>query len=131
MAFYFVSTFATAQTPTKQRPYGYRGLPAFANSSRQMNDYIYSFTKKLEADQGVSRSHFHWVTSKYVGKNDIEDFSKNVRNMYDFTSLGSIVGVSNALIMADKMKKKKDFTKLEKALTLGREITIEDIRKIS
>ncbi|SMG62781.1 hypothetical protein BMETH_1295_0 [methanotrophic bacterial endosymbiont of Bathymodiolus sp.] len=30
MAFYFVSTFATAQTPTKQRPYGYRGLPALA-----------------------------------------------------------------------------------------------------
>ncbi|TXK96566.1 hypothetical protein BMR02_11395 [Methylococcaceae bacterium HT1] len=26
MAFYFVSTFANAQTPTKQRPYGYRGL---------------------------------------------------------------------------------------------------------
>ena len=30
MAFYFVSTLATAQTPTKQRPYGYRGLPALA-----------------------------------------------------------------------------------------------------
>jgi hypothetical protein len=32
MAFYFVSTFATAQTPTKQRPYGYLGLPALAFS---------------------------------------------------------------------------------------------------
>ncbi|SCN47489.1 hypothetical protein BAZMOX_25926_1 [methanotrophic endosymbiont of Bathymodiolus azoricus (Menez Gwen)] len=30
MAFYFVSTFATAQTQTKQWPYGYRGLPALA-----------------------------------------------------------------------------------------------------
>ncbi|WP_221896120.1 hypothetical protein [Bathymodiolus japonicus methanotrophic gill symbiont] len=45
MAFYFVSTFANAQTPTKQRPYGYRGLkiitslrlrfPDFQRSSRQ------------------------------------------------------------------------------------------------
>jgi len=108
-----------------------KGFKINTNSSRQMNDYIYSFTKKLEVDQGVSRSHFHWVTSKYIGKNDIEDFSKNVRNMYDFTSLGSIVGVSNALIMANEMKKKKDFLKLEKVLTLGREITVEDIRKIS
>jgi hypothetical protein len=30
MAFYFVATFAVAQTPKKQRPYGYRGLPALA-----------------------------------------------------------------------------------------------------
>jgi len=108
-----------------------KGFKINTDSSRQMNDYIYSFTKKLEIEQGVSRSHFHWVTSKYIGVDDIEDFSKNVRNMYDFTSLGSIVGVRNSLIMADQMKKRKNFSDLEVVLTLGREITEEDIRKIS
>ncbi|WP_263458810.1 hypothetical protein [Bathymodiolus japonicus methanotrophic gill symbiont] len=33
MAFYFVSTFANAQTPTKQRPYGYRGLKIITSLS--------------------------------------------------------------------------------------------------
>ncbi|WP_221893693.1 hypothetical protein [Bathymodiolus japonicus methanotrophic gill symbiont] len=39
MAFYFVSTFANAQTPTKQRPYGYRGLKIFTSLKLHFQDF--------------------------------------------------------------------------------------------
>ncbi|WP_221897896.1 hypothetical protein [Bathymodiolus japonicus methanotrophic gill symbiont] len=39
MAFYFVSTFANAQTPTKQRPYGYRGLEIFTSLKLRFQDF--------------------------------------------------------------------------------------------
>ncbi|WP_221897837.1 hypothetical protein [Bathymodiolus japonicus methanotrophic gill symbiont] len=39
MAFYFVSTFAIAQTPTKQRPYGYRGLKIFTSLKLRFQDF--------------------------------------------------------------------------------------------
>ncbi|WP_221898252.1 hypothetical protein [Bathymodiolus japonicus methanotrophic gill symbiont] len=39
MAFYFVSTFANAQTPTKQRPYGYRGLKIFTSLKLRFHDF--------------------------------------------------------------------------------------------
>ncbi|WP_221896688.1 hypothetical protein [Bathymodiolus japonicus methanotrophic gill symbiont] len=39
MAFYFVSTFANAQTPTKQRPYGYRGLKIFTSLKLRFPDF--------------------------------------------------------------------------------------------
>ncbi|WP_221896968.1 hypothetical protein [Bathymodiolus japonicus methanotrophic gill symbiont] len=39
MAFYFVSTFANAQTPTKQRPYGYRGLKIFTSLRLRFPDF--------------------------------------------------------------------------------------------
>ncbi|WP_221895454.1 hypothetical protein [Bathymodiolus japonicus methanotrophic gill symbiont] len=39
MAFYFVSTFANAQTPTKQRPYGYRGLKIFTSLKLRFQDF--------------------------------------------------------------------------------------------
>ncbi|WP_221897303.1 hypothetical protein [Bathymodiolus japonicus methanotrophic gill symbiont] len=39
MAFYFVSTFPNAQTPTKQRPYGYRGLKIFTSLRLRFPDF--------------------------------------------------------------------------------------------
>ncbi|WP_221894454.1 hypothetical protein [Bathymodiolus japonicus methanotrophic gill symbiont] len=39
MAFYFVSTFANAQTPTKQRPYGYRRLKIFTSLKLRFHDF--------------------------------------------------------------------------------------------
>ncbi|WP_221895671.1 hypothetical protein [Bathymodiolus japonicus methanotrophic gill symbiont] len=39
MAFYFVSTFANAQTPTKQRPYGYRGLKIITSLRLRFHDF--------------------------------------------------------------------------------------------
>ncbi|WP_221895555.1 hypothetical protein [Bathymodiolus japonicus methanotrophic gill symbiont] len=39
MAFYFVSTFANAQTPKKQRPYGYRGLKIFTSLKLRFQDF--------------------------------------------------------------------------------------------
>ncbi|WP_263458767.1 hypothetical protein [Bathymodiolus japonicus methanotrophic gill symbiont] len=39
MAFYFVSTFANAQTPKKQRPYGYRGLKIFTSLRLRFPDF--------------------------------------------------------------------------------------------
>ncbi|WP_221898625.1 hypothetical protein [Bathymodiolus japonicus methanotrophic gill symbiont] len=59
MAFYFVSTFANAQTPTKQRPYGYRGLKIFTSlkynppanpdkKSKQSYSKLVTICKKLE-----------------------------------------------------------------------------------
>ncbi|WP_221898491.1 hypothetical protein [Bathymodiolus japonicus methanotrophic gill symbiont] len=39
MAFYFVSTFANAQTPIKQRPYGYRGLKIFTSLKLRFQDF--------------------------------------------------------------------------------------------
>ncbi|WP_221897544.1 hypothetical protein [Bathymodiolus japonicus methanotrophic gill symbiont] len=39
MAFYSVSTFANAQTPTKQRPYGYRGLKIFTSLKLRFQDF--------------------------------------------------------------------------------------------
>ncbi|WP_221897652.1 hypothetical protein [Bathymodiolus japonicus methanotrophic gill symbiont] len=39
MAFYFVSTFANAQTPTKQRPYGYRGLKIITSLKLRFQDF--------------------------------------------------------------------------------------------
>ncbi|WP_221898497.1 hypothetical protein [Bathymodiolus japonicus methanotrophic gill symbiont] len=46
MAFYFVSTFANAQTPTKQRPYGYRGLKIFTSLKLRFQDFQ-RMTKRL------------------------------------------------------------------------------------
>ncbi|WP_221898373.1 hypothetical protein [Bathymodiolus japonicus methanotrophic gill symbiont] len=37
--FYFVSTFANAQTPTKQRPYGYRGLKIITSLRLRFPDF--------------------------------------------------------------------------------------------
>ncbi|WP_221894783.1 hypothetical protein [Bathymodiolus japonicus methanotrophic gill symbiont] len=39
MAFYFVSTFANAQTPKKQRPYGYRGLKIITSLRLRFPDF--------------------------------------------------------------------------------------------
>ncbi|WP_221894908.1 hypothetical protein [Bathymodiolus japonicus methanotrophic gill symbiont] len=39
MAFYFVSTFPNAQTPTKQRPYGYRGLKIITSLKLRFQDF--------------------------------------------------------------------------------------------
>ncbi|WP_221897297.1 hypothetical protein [Bathymodiolus japonicus methanotrophic gill symbiont] len=51
MAFYFVSTFANAQTPTKQRPYGYRGLKIFTSLRLRFPDFqrrfCYFFDKSM------------------------------------------------------------------------------------
>ncbi|WP_221896245.1 hypothetical protein [Bathymodiolus japonicus methanotrophic gill symbiont] len=47
MAFYFVSTFANAQTPTKQRPYGYRGLKIFTSLKLRFQDFQRWSNKRL------------------------------------------------------------------------------------
>ncbi|WP_221895245.1 hypothetical protein [Bathymodiolus japonicus methanotrophic gill symbiont] len=48
MAFYFVSTFANAQTPTKQRPYGYRGLKIFTSLKLRFQDFQRGPTASLK-----------------------------------------------------------------------------------
>ncbi|WP_230987794.1 hypothetical protein [Bathymodiolus japonicus methanotrophic gill symbiont] len=54
MAFYFVSTFANAQTPTKQRPYGYRGLKIFTSLKLRFQD----FQRRTGNHQTISRKYF-------------------------------------------------------------------------
>lgn len=104
-----------------------KGFKINTSSSRQMNDYIYKFTNLIQKDHGINRSHYHWVTSKYVGKGDIEEFAKNVKNMYSFESKGSIVSISNALLIADKIHYSQKYVNLENILTLGREIVEKDL----
>jgi len=105
-----------------------KGFKINTTSARQMNDYIYQFTNKLQLDHNVNRSHYHWVTSKYSGNGDIEDFANNVRSMYSFESKGSIISIANSIIIADSMKKERNFNNLEKILTIEREILESDIR---
>nr|WP_230988042.1 hypothetical protein [Bathymodiolus japonicus methanotrophic gill symbiont] len=61
MAFYFVSTFANAQTPKKQRPYGYRGLKIFTSLKLRFPDFqrVSSHSKKRFV-----------IALKYEGEND-------------------------------------------------------------
>ncbi|WP_221893661.1 hypothetical protein [Bathymodiolus japonicus methanotrophic gill symbiont] len=56
MAFYFVSTFANAQTPTKQRPYGYRGLKIITSLRLRFPD----FQRKTNKIKLSSPSCFSW-----------------------------------------------------------------------
>ncbi|WP_221894160.1 hypothetical protein [Bathymodiolus japonicus methanotrophic gill symbiont] len=51
MAFYFVSTFANAQTPTKQRPYGYRGLKIITSLRLRFPDFQRRPPKKSKDHQ--------------------------------------------------------------------------------
>ncbi|WP_221897323.1 hypothetical protein [Bathymodiolus japonicus methanotrophic gill symbiont] len=56
MAFYFVSTFANAQTPTKQRPYGYRGLKIITSLRLRFPDFQrLFFLKNKEIDSTAMR----------------------------------------------------------------------------
>ncbi|MDX4028688.1 restriction endonuclease FokI catalytic domain-containing protein [Aliarcobacter skirrowii] len=104
-----------------------KGFKINTSSSRQMNDYIYKFYNKLKEEHGLNRSHYHWVTSKYIGNGDIEYFAENVRNMYSFESKGSIISISNALLIADKIQSNRDFKKLESLMSIEREILETDI----
>lgn len=104
-----------------------KGFKINTSSSRQMNDYIYKFYNKLQEEHGLNRSHYHWVTSKYIGNGDIEYFAENVRNMYSFESKGSIISISNALLIADKIQSNRDFKKLESLMSIEREILETDI----
>ncbi|WP_087871143.1 hypothetical protein [Bathymodiolus platifrons methanotrophic gill symbiont] len=56
MAFYFVSTFANAQTPTKQRPYGYRGLKIITSLRLRFPDF-----------QRLSFKNFHSAQKTLAG----------------------------------------------------------------
>ncbi|WP_221895786.1 hypothetical protein [Bathymodiolus japonicus methanotrophic gill symbiont] len=67
MAFYFVSTFANAQTPTKQRPYGYRGLKIFTSLKLRFPDFQrlihpsdkkYSEALEIRQQQAQKRDRF-------------------------------------------------------------------------
>ncbi|GFO71908.1 hypothetical protein BJAS_P1729 [Bathymodiolus japonicus methanotrophic gill symbiont] len=53
MAFYFVSTFPNAQTPTKQRPYGYRGLKIITSLKLRFQD----FQRMTGTYHSVSKNH--------------------------------------------------------------------------
>ncbi|WP_221896188.1 hypothetical protein [Bathymodiolus japonicus methanotrophic gill symbiont] len=54
MAFYFVPTFANAQTPTKQRPYGYRGLKIITSLRLRFPDFQ---RKSISFNSGHERDH--------------------------------------------------------------------------
>ncbi|WP_221896425.1 hypothetical protein [Bathymodiolus japonicus methanotrophic gill symbiont] len=54
MAFYFVSTFANAQTPTKQRPYGYRGLKIFTSLKLRFQDFQRRKSKNKHAQRPLT-----------------------------------------------------------------------------
>ncbi|WP_221897880.1 hypothetical protein [Bathymodiolus japonicus methanotrophic gill symbiont] len=56
MAFYFVSTFANAQTPTKQRPYGYRGLKIFTSLKLRFQDF-----QRLSLSGHMCRFNLFWT----------------------------------------------------------------------
>ncbi|MDO7253165.1 restriction endonuclease FokI C-terminal domain-containing protein [Helicobacter sp. faydin-H76] len=107
-----------------------KGFRINTNSSRQMNDYIYKFVNKLQDEYKINRSHYHWVSSKYIGNGDIEDFAENVKNMYFFESRGSIVSISNALLIADRIQTHRDFKKLESLMAIQREILQKDIEML-
>lgn len=107
-----------------------KGFKINTNASRQMNDYVYKYTKELQDKHNINRSHYLWVTSKYSGKNEVEEFAKNIKNMYTFESCGSLISIFNSLLIADKMKKDGDLKQLEPIFTLGREILREDVEKL-
>jgi len=107
-----------------------KGFKINTNASRQMNDYVYKYTKELEDKYGLNRSHYLWVTSKYSGKNEIEDFAQNIRNMYSFESTGALISIFNLLLVADKMIECRDLKKLESIFTLEREVLEEDIQRL-
>ncbi|GFO73052.1 hypothetical protein BJAS_P3627 [Bathymodiolus japonicus methanotrophic gill symbiont] len=74
MAFYFVSTFANAQTPTKQRPYGYRGLKIITSLRLRFPDF-----------QRMNRLDLVWITvrSKHPQQSQEkqDDFKKNLETV--------------------------------------------------
>ena len=47
--------------------------------------------------------------------------------MYSFESKGSIISISNALLIADKIQSNRDFKKLESLMSIEREILETDI----
>ncbi|GFO76546.1 hypothetical protein BPLS_P4386 [Bathymodiolus platifrons methanotrophic gill symbiont] len=62
MAFYFVSTFANAQTPTKQRPYGYRGLKIITSLRLRFPDFQ---RMKCATQTGISGDSLKIAGIKY------------------------------------------------------------------
>ncbi|WP_221896440.1 hypothetical protein [Bathymodiolus japonicus methanotrophic gill symbiont] len=68
MAFYFVSTFANAQTPTKQRPYGYRRLKIFTSLKLRFQDFQRPIAPPVIAIAValiIARLHYVWVFRKW------------------------------------------------------------------
>ncbi|WP_230988030.1 hypothetical protein [Bathymodiolus japonicus methanotrophic gill symbiont] len=79
MAFYFVSTFANAQTPTKQRPYGYRGLKIITSLRLRFPDFqrkndIFLKVSAFEAEHVIHLLlKLRIMIADNVGKGDLCD----------------------------------------------------------
>ncbi|WP_230988284.1 hypothetical protein [Bathymodiolus japonicus methanotrophic gill symbiont] len=70
MAFYFVSTFANAQTPTKQRPYGYRGLKIFTSLKLRFQDFQRVTVSSARLKVSSHSKKRFVIALKYDGEND-------------------------------------------------------------
>ncbi|GAW87433.1 hypothetical protein bplSymb_SCF08601P001 [Bathymodiolus platifrons methanotrophic gill symbiont] len=79
MAFYFVSTFANAQTPTKQRPYGYRGLKIITSLRLRFPD----FQRELEWKTLSAKASEREVENRKAKalKGELETAQKEIGNL--------------------------------------------------
>ena len=107
-----------------------KGFRLNTDFSRQMMDYIFTYTKILEKEHNIGKSYYLWIVSKFAGSEEsIKLFSDNVLNRFQFQSRGAIISILNSLVIAEKMKEKSDLEKLENIFSVCREIQENDILK--
>ena len=107
-----------------------KGFRLNTDFSRQMMDYIFTYTKILEKEHNIEKSYYLWVVSKFAGSEDsIKLFSDNVLNRFQFQSRGAIISIMNSLLIAEIIKEKNDLEKLESVFSICREVHKTDILK--
>ncbi len=105
-----------------------KGFRLNTDFSRQMMDYIFTYTKILEKEHEIDKSYYLWVVSKFAGSEEsIKLFSDNVLNRFQFQSRGAIISIINSLLIAEIIKEKSDLRKLENVFSICREIQENDI----
>ena len=108
-----------------------KGFRLNTDFSRQMMDYIFTYTKIFEKKHNITKSYYLWVVSKFSGSEEsIKLFSNNVLNRFQFQSKGAIISIMNSLLIAEIIKEKSDLEKLENVFSICREIQEKDILKI-
>jgi len=108
-----------------------KGFRLNTDFSRQMMDYIFTYSKSLEKEHNIDKSYYLWVVSKFAGSEEsVKLFSDNVLNRFQFQSRGAIISIMNSLLIAEKIKEKRNLGKLENVFSICREIQEKDILKI-
>ncbi|WP_221895520.1 transposase [Bathymodiolus japonicus methanotrophic gill symbiont] len=106
MAFYFVSTFANAQTPKKQRPYGYRGLKIFTSLKLRFQD----FQRMTQAAQMLIAIAEHFSTAPILTVTD-SWFGNNGLWKPVYKTIGSRFNILSRLrcnnVLYDRPEKRK------------------------